>query len=429
MSFLFNRHNIICPYCLSEIRNSKRVIQCPTCSSEIPILYSVEHKNSPPLFLPMFGWSTTGKTTYACALTLILTQMTNLWTRYSHSILSEASLSFLKQVNVDFANGRMPSPTISRSYPDVYMMALRDMEHWGSRTLIIRDFAGDMFDNLSVQSKDSTFIVRVPVILVFISLSDLVTKIGYSMDMLASNYINTLSSHGVDFSQESRSIIFVLSKADTVQNLPSNISKYLFEDPIRKNISKSDISAPMEGGKLHSYLEDMDRISDSIRDMIYQQPSGKSLLRLTENKGIETRFTIVSSTGVMREKSGSSFFNTLPNRVLDPLFWALELTSRKPRPRYQNNDQFLPPIPPQATISLNERITITATDQVYNIYEDIENLEKLITQHKRRLQKLKEKEAALGLSVDPSIPIEIEDVEKSIVSLKIELANLERSRE
>jgi hypothetical protein len=53
---------------------------------------------------------------------------------------------------------------------------------------------------------------------------------------------------------------------------------------------------------------------------------------------------------------------------------------------------------------------------------DIENL---ITNHSRRLQKLKEKQALVGLSVDPHILLEIEDIEAEISRLQLELDDLE----
>lgn len=53
-----------------------------------------------------------------------------------------------------------------------------------------------------------------------------------------------------------------------------------------------------------------------------------------------------------------------------------------------------------------------------------EGLKKLIQQHQRRLQILKEQQAMYGLSVDPRIPIEIEDIETEIEKLQAELATL-----
>ncbi len=52
------------------------------------------------------------------------------------------------------------------------------------------------------------------------------------------------------------------------------------------------------------------------------------------------------------------------------------------------------------------------------------DIQKLINEHSRRLQKLKEQQAQYGNSADPSIAIEIEDVEKEVERLQNELAHL-----
>lgn len=59
--------------------------------------------------------------------------------------------------------------------------------------------------------------------------------------------------------------------------------------------------------------------------------------------------------------------------------------------------------------------------------QDRANIEKLVLNHKRRLQKLKEYRALHGISVDPSILIEIEDIEAKIAELREELEPLKAS--
>jgi len=54
----------------------------------------------------------------------------------------------------------------------------------------------------------------------------------------------------------------------------------------------------------------------------------------------------------------------------------------------------------------------------------LDEIEKLITNYNRRLQKLKEQKALYGISVDPKIPLEIEDIEAEIAELQAELQNL-----
>ena len=53
-----------------------------------------------------------------------------------------------------------------------------------------------------------------------------------------------------------------------------------------------------------------------------------------------------------------------------------------------------------------------------------DDIRQLIDKHNRRLQKLKEQQAQHGISVDPKIPLEIEDIETEITKLEAELADL-----
>jgi hypothetical protein len=57
------------------------------------------------------------------------------------------------------------------------------------------------------------------------------------------------------------------------------------------------------------------------------------------------------------------------------------------------------------------------------------DLQKLITEHSRRLQKLKELQARKGIDTEPHIFVEIEDLEAEIENLQAELSELEGSGE
>ena len=50
-----------------------------------------------------------------------------------------------------------------------------------------------------------------------------------------------------------------------------------------------------------------------------------------------------------------------------------------------------------------------------------DDIKRLIIKHRRRLQELKEQKALYGISVDPRIPVEIDDIESEIAHLELEL--------
>ncbi len=56
-----------------------------------------------------------------------------------------------------------------------------------------------------------------------------------------------------------------------------------------------------------------------------------------------------------------------------------------------------------------------------------DDIKKLIINHSRRLQKLKEQQSLLGISVAPNVLIQIEDLEATIKKLQVELASLPES--
>lgn len=57
----------------------------------------------------------------------------------------------------------------------------------------------------------------------------------------------------------------------------------------------------------------------------------------------------------------------------------------------------------------------------------VDNLQQLIATHQRRLQLLREQNALYGKSVDPHIPIEIENIEAEIEKLRAELLQVSKS--
>jgi hypothetical protein len=59
----------------------------------------------------------------------------------------------------------------------------------------------------------------------------------------------------------------------------------------------------------------------------------------------------------------------------------------------------------------------------------IQNIQRLIANSQRRLQKLKEQQASFGLHTPPHISIEIEDTETEISELQVELFNLQAAIE
>jgi hypothetical protein len=77
------------------------------------------------------------------------------------------------------------------------------------------------------------------------------------------------------------------------------------------------------------------------------------------------------------------------------------------------------------TEETNSSIIPPTSSSIHDEQKEAIDLKKLINIKSRRLQKLKEQEAAYGISTDPGILIEIEKIEAELEQLQAELATLE----
>ena len=325
--FLFRSQQLICPYCLAEVRGWKNPDRCPKCERELPVQYVHDQTEHPPFFAQVFGWSQVGKTVFLSALTLMLDKMAMVWPRYSYAPITDASLRKVQEIKEYLAKGKMP-PLTQLGPQEVYIMILKNMERWGGRTLVTRDCAGEIFDTLQVPVDQAPYLLNAPTTFMLISLSDLLKSGRRSMDMLLNSYIDTLMRHRIDFKKERRKLVVVLTKGDVIQDLPANLRNYLVSDPLWATVNTPGSAKQMGATAMQEYMETMGRVSDAIRDWIQRDASGKNFVRSAEGKNIETRFSLISSTGAPVGEDGSMLVALAPRRVLDPYFWALELQSR-----------------------------------------------------------------------------------------------------
>ncbi len=325
--FSLFKQRIICPYCLAEIRGSSNVKNCPKCKNVLPPLYVHDYVRHPPFFVQVFGWSKVGKSVFLQALTLMLVKMAKVWPEYAHAAATDPSQQAEQEVNEYLEKGKMPPPT-PLGLREAYIMVLNNMERWGGRTLVTRDCAGEIFDKLEVPVEQAPFLLNAPTTFMLISLADIPQSAGRSINMLMTNYINTLLKHEVNFKKEQRKLVVVLTKGDIIPNLPSNLRNYLTNDPLWAAVNTSGRVDQMNALAMAKYIEVMGRVSEAIRDWIQQEAQGQSFVRLAKQHNIDLRFSVISSTGAPVEKGGSMSIALAPRRVLDPYFWALELQSR-----------------------------------------------------------------------------------------------------
>jgi hypothetical protein len=304
----------------------KPIKKCPvkTCKSELPIQYIDEYKNHPPLFVPVFGWSQVGKTVFLYALTLMLKEMSNIWPNYYPVPTNDVTQEKIKTINSFLENGIMPSMT-KLGEQDVYIMLLNNMERWGGRSLVLRDCAGETFDTMKIDINNAPFLLHAPTTFMFVDYSDMTALNGSTVDMLMNNYVNTFMRHDKKLKKQNKSVVVVITKGDIISDLPSQLRRYLIEDPIWAAVTKEGPTNQMYANEVDNYLKKMSLISNQIKEWIGRDAPGKAFLRNAEDKRIDLRFSIISSTGT--PVNDNEPITIAPKRVLDPFFWALELQS------------------------------------------------------------------------------------------------------
>jgi hypothetical protein len=324
---------VVCPYCLAEIhyRNIEEVLHCPKskggCGAELEKKYILKYDHMMPCFTQLIGWSRVGKTVYLGALTATLMKLGAIWkNNYAPAALTEATLKYTRSQRTFMSTGQMPAGT-QLEIQDAYIMQLENMERWNSRTLVLRDVAGEHFNDLNFPIEQTPYLLHVPTTLMMVSVQDL-RKQNFSMDELMSGYIHTLMKHDKKYGKTRRKVVMVLSKADMLMDeLPEKVRRYVQEDPIRPIWSSPDSVAPMDAQAMNQYMKNMENISQDIQDWVSHLEGGDILNSLAKNENIELHFSLVTSTGAAVDGNTLNV-SVNPARVLDPFFWSLELQSK-----------------------------------------------------------------------------------------------------
>lgn len=328
--------SILCPYCLAQIyfKEGDKLDRCPIgigrggCGSELPPKYVHKFNQMQPFFMQLIGWSQVGKTVYLQALTAMLKHLTTIWKDdYAASAQTDATLRYNRNVKSYLSSGEMP-PATQLQLQDAYIMHLENMARWGSRTLVLRDIAGEYFNELKFPIEQTPYLIHVPTTLMMISINDLV-KSSFTMDQLMSSYIQTLIKFDSKYGSKKRNVIVVLTKADLLsRGLPTVLLNYLNTDPFSTMFVNAVEVEEMGDGAMTNYMRDLHLVSDEIQEWVKSIDGGRTLIALAKNEGIELRFSLVSSTGGIVNEDNRMRIPIAPIRVLDPFFWALEYQSK-----------------------------------------------------------------------------------------------------
>jgi hypothetical protein len=305
----------------------KDVDECPNCKNNLPIEYVRRSGQITPCFVQMIGWSSHGKSVYLQTLTSIIMRLSVFWRdKYIYSAQTNQTLAYTRQVKEYLRTGVMPEAT-HLDIQEAYIMQLLGMERWGNRILVVRDVAGESFNNFKYSVKYTPYLIHVPTVIMFFSPFDL-KESNFTVDELMNGYIQTFFADETSNQKKKRSAIVTISKADLILNeLPSSIRNYLISDPFSNGIQPTDPNENPERVDIYQYVQKMYQISEEIKYWVDETAYGHNLIKLACENNIQLKFSIVSSTGSLVPEDNRLKIGIRPLRVLDPLFWTLDLQS------------------------------------------------------------------------------------------------------
>ncbi len=318
---------IFCPFCLEMAQVDRKSYRClsSACNAQLDVRYVNFYSGHPALFLPLIGVSGVGKTVFMQALMLTLRQINRLWSNSCSVAADTATFNYIRKVERMYKAAT--TPPMTGGGHEVYMMYLQSIPPWRDMTLIFRDLSGENYINLVFPTEVSNFLAKQSIVFMMLSLAD-VLRGDYTIDELIHSYIHTQMSSGKPSTRKPKRMVVILTQADNVSQIPSNIATYLYSDTVWNNV-RNIANKPLDSSTfVHNYLNEMRKVSSSIRSWLSYELA--PLTALANHANIELYFCIISSLG--SQPQGGKLANPLhPYRILDPLLWALELDSENTR--------------------------------------------------------------------------------------------------
>ena len=316
-----------CCYCARPIPVDSQ--RCGSCKNEVDGVYRQRHARARPLYVPIAGWSAVGKTVWLMALLVRIYELNfSSWRKFTYFPVNSESTKFQEKLERAIDNGETPAAT-PLGVHEAYAFMLLNLPLWGGRTLVVRDVAGENFDQVEIPREQVGFLRDSNTSFFMYSLADLDQPGHKRMDALLRRYLIALNEFDPGLAQRQRRVIVILSKADLLirgrYRAPDNLIRYVVDDPLFLASSRRQpTDALADGESLDNYLKRLDRVNKEIRDWLEGSvmQGGAQLTGLAHEFNIDLRFTLVSSLGSDPE-NGQALWNA--RRVLDPLFWALQL--------------------------------------------------------------------------------------------------------
>lgn len=287
-----------------------------------------------PPSLEIFSRSGHGRSSFLMALLFQLRRLNLVWPNYLCWPQDELTEAALKQIHEHVHHGRLPVSTID-SEGTRYDLLLQGLERWGRRRLVVWDRPDPVLSqSQTTLPQDLGWQATACWLL---SLADLSAVDLQILDMTFDDLMRARRRTGHDSASQPLRLVVVLTKADALPDLPLTLRRYLKEDNISMALSANDgllaeskVGSPLllrSPDALQQYLIGLWRVHEEIQRWMETMLSGQMLVHRAREHHVELRFAIVSATGSGLSTEGLLQIPWSPRRVLDPLFWALELDS------------------------------------------------------------------------------------------------------
>lgn len=330
---------IICPFC-SNIHDFtlSNINHCPNNPNEIiPDTYIEEYNEVPPLWLVTVGFPKHGKTTFISVLTIVLEKIDKIWPTY-YNALDGYTIQEIRRMRTQIKEAKTFNPTkfdgTGKKSLRPLLLSIYDLPENKSRCLVMYDLAGQVYENQDDTQNYTDILRRVNTVWFLVSLDNLKTnKEVKTITDLFTTYENSMKAKGIGL--KGRNLIVVYTKADKINFLENNrkytiVHQYRTSDPFEKLVQNNTDITRIKNLSFSDYKEQMQTISNHLKNYTYDCiDSGATFIRRAEKSEINLTFCITSALGHEPSSDGNLSREISPQRVLDPLLWAVILDEPK----------------------------------------------------------------------------------------------------
>jgi hypothetical protein len=323
---------IACPYCYNVQIFDDEQKSCKECGQVVSSQFIKSVTKTPPIYLATAGFTQHGKTTYLDSMMTMIENLGKISDRTYYEYMDDYTFSKVQEMRYQVQQRDEADSTPVSQDVQPLLIGIHNFLDLPVHPVVLYDLGGEVFDRNADIQKFAKPMMHAHTIWFFVSVYDLenpsdVVSRGEtfirSLSDLFAVYRNGMERLGV--SLKGRNLLIVYTKADKVVNqLPSAVRNYIRSDKYFDLVDKKRSEARQLGiFDPDTYLTEMLRISDELREWTYDIEGGTPFIHMLEESGMNVVFTATSSIGRESSRETNRMIEFRRYRVLDPLLWAL----------------------------------------------------------------------------------------------------------